>query len=45
MSGRDLINKIAAGEVIASLLEKEGDGKIDRILIGSAQEGRLLTIS
>jgi probable selenium-dependent hydroxylase accessory protein YqeC len=37
--------RLAAGEVVASLLRKEGKGKIDRILIGSAEEGRLLTMS
>ena len=37
--------RLAAGERIASLLEKEGKGKIDRILIGSLEEGTLLTIN
>ena len=37
--------RLAAGERVVSLLKKEGKGKIDRILIGSAEEGKLLTIS
>ena len=37
--------RLAAGGIVASLLKKEGKGKIDRILIGSAEEGTLLTIS
>jgi probable selenium-dependent hydroxylase accessory protein YqeC len=37
--------RLAAGERVASFLKKEGKGEIDRILIGSAKEGRLLSIS
>jgi probable selenium-dependent hydroxylase accessory protein YqeC len=37
--------RIAAGERVASFLTKMGKGKIDRILIGSAEEGRLRTIN
>lgn len=36
--------RLAAGERIAFFLKKKGKGKIDRILIGSAEEGRLRTI-
>ncbi|MBN1832672.1 MAG: putative selenium-dependent hydroxylase accessory protein YqeC [Deltaproteobacteria bacterium] len=36
--------RLAAGQKVASFLKKEGKGKIDRILIGSAEEGRLRTI-
>ena len=37
--------RLIAGERVAFLLKKEGKGKIDRILIGSAEEGRLQTIN
>ncbi len=37
--------RLAAGERVASFLKKKGKGKINRILIGSAEEGRLRTIS
>ena len=37
--------RLAAGRRVASLLKKEGKGKIARILIGSAEEGTLRTIS
>jgi probable selenium-dependent hydroxylase accessory protein YqeC len=37
--------RLIAGEMISTLLVKEGKGKIDRVLIGSAKKGSLLIIS
>lgn len=37
--------RLVAGEKISTLLVKEGKGKIDRVLIGSAKNGTLMNIS